>query len=67
MYIAGCMQEQDPLDGAPGGDKDKYTNVVAEGLPHGGLRGDDETERRLVKLGRCAPSVRSCVIAMGCD
>jgi hypothetical protein len=45
MYIAGCMQQQDRLDVAPGGDKNKYKNIVAEGLPHGGLRGDDETER----------------------
>ena len=46
MYLAGCTQQQDPLNGALGGDKDKNNNIVAEGLPRGGLRGNDEAERR---------------------
>jgi hypothetical protein len=46
MYIAGCTQQQDPLNGALGGDKDKNNNIVIEGHPHGGLRGNDEAKRR---------------------
>jgi hypothetical protein len=39
-YCSGYAQQQDPLDVASGGDKNKDNNIVIEGLPGSRVRGD---------------------------